>query len=294
MPQWINYHHLYYFKTIATEGSVSKAAEKLRLGQPTLSAQLKQFEDNLGIKLFDRQHKKLILTEQGKIAFDYAKNIFKMGHEMFEVLHDRFQPQKTSLHIGALDTIPKQIVLQMVKASLKIGPCQIALSEGPSDFLLRELSAHKIDLMVSNFIPNSNSFKGIHYRVIAKNNVIIYGSEKYRSLRKNFPQSVSNIPFILPNYDSKLRYDFDHWSKNQNLKIDILIEAQDIAIKKLMAVNGMGLLPTASHSVTKMLVNGDLIPIGEMSGVYEELVLITGDRKMANPVAAKIFKTFEI
>ena len=52
MNQWINYHHLFYFKAIAEEGTVSKAAEKLRLGQPTLSAQLKQLEDNLGVQLF--------------------------------------------------------------------------------------------------------------------------------------------------------------------------------------------------------------------------------------------------
>ncbi|NJL23969.1 MAG: LysR family transcriptional regulator [Calothrix sp. SM1_5_4] len=58
MSQWINYHHLLYFKTIAEENSVSKAAEKLRVGQPTLSAQLKQFEENLGVRLFERQHKK--------------------------------------------------------------------------------------------------------------------------------------------------------------------------------------------------------------------------------------------
>ncbi len=62
MSPWINYHHLFYFKTIAEEGSVSKAAGKLRIGQPTLSAQLKQFEDAIGVQLFERQHKKLLLT----------------------------------------------------------------------------------------------------------------------------------------------------------------------------------------------------------------------------------------
>lgn len=68
MFPWMNYHHLYYFKVIAEEGSVSKAAQKLHIGQPTLSAQLKQFEESLQITLFERQHKKLILTEQGKVA----------------------------------------------------------------------------------------------------------------------------------------------------------------------------------------------------------------------------------
>jgi LysR family transcriptional regulator, transcriptional activator of nhaA len=79
METWINYHHLFYFKVIAEEGSVSRAAEKLRLGQPTLSAQLRQLEESLGVRLFERRHKKLILTEQGKVALEYSKNIFRTG-----------------------------------------------------------------------------------------------------------------------------------------------------------------------------------------------------------------------
>ena len=61
MNHWIHDHHLFYIKTIAEEGTVSKAAEKLCLGQPTLSPHLKQFEDTLGVQLFERHHKKLVL-----------------------------------------------------------------------------------------------------------------------------------------------------------------------------------------------------------------------------------------
>ena len=122
MTNWINYHHLYYFKTVAEEGSVSKAAVKLSIGQPTLSAQLKLFEDTLGVPLFERRHKKLLLTEQGAVALEYSKNIFKMGSEMYEVLHDRLKPLKPSLHIASLDSVSKQVVLQLVKQALKISP----------------------------------------------------------------------------------------------------------------------------------------------------------------------------
>jgi LysR family transcriptional regulator, transcriptional activator of nhaA len=130
MSAWLNYHHLFYFKTIAEEGSVSKAAARLRLGQPTLSAQLKQFEDAIGVQLFERQHKKLLLTEQGRVALEYAKGIFRMGSEMMEAVHDRVQSAKPLLAIGALDSVPKQAVLQLVRAALKISPCQITLVEG--------------------------------------------------------------------------------------------------------------------------------------------------------------------
>lgn len=294
MSPWINYHHLFYFKTIAEEGSVSKAAEKLRIGQPTLSAQLKQFEDTLGVQLFERQHKKLFLTEQGKVALDYSKNIFRMGSEMYEVLHDRLKPLRPSLHLGSLDSVPKQIVLQLVRQAFKISPCQITLSEGKSDELLRELIAHKMDLIVTNFLPSGIDSKGLYPKSITKKNVAFYGAPKFKHLRKGFPQSISGQPMVLPTYDSKLRQDLDHWAKLNKIELNIVIESQDISVKKLMAVHEMGLIPTATHTVTEQVLNGGLIEIGQIKGVHEELFLVSAQRKIENPIAARLRDIFAI
>lgn len=294
MNQWINYHHLFYFKTIAEEGSVSKAAEKLRLGQPTLSAQLKQFEDTLGVQLFERLHKKLILTEQGKIALDYSKNIFRMGSEMYEVLHDRLKPLKPSLHLGALDSVPKQIVLQLVKHAFRVSPCQITLSEGKSDELLRELTSHRMDLMVTNFLPTGIDARGLYHKSITKKNVAFYGAPKFKALRKGFPKSISGEPMILPTYDSKLRQDLDHWAKLNKVELNIITESQDISVKKLMAVSELGLIPTATHTVTGQILSGELIEIGQLQGVHEELFLLTAQRKIENPIASKLRDSFVV
>ncbi len=294
MSPWINYHHLFYFKTIAEEGTVSKAAEKLRIGQPTLSAQLKQFEDTLGVQLFERQHKKLTLTEQGKVALDYSKNIFRMGSEMYEVLHDRLKPLKPSLHIGSLDSVSKQIVLQLVKHAFKISPCQVTLSEGKSDELLRELISHRMDLLVTNFLPTGTDGKGLYPKSIIKKNVAFYGAPKFKALRKGFPKSISGQPLILPTYDSKLRQDLDHWAKLQQIELNIVIESQDISVKKLMATSEMGLVATATHTVTGQILRGELIEIGQLQGVHEELFLVTAQRKIENPIAAKLRDTFTV
>lgn len=294
MSQWINYHHLFYFKTIAEEGTVSKAAEKLRLGQPTLSAQLKQFEESLGVQLFERKHNKLNLTEQGKVALDYSKNIFRMGSEMYEVLHDRLKPLKPSLHLGALDSVPKQIVLELVKHALRISPCQITLSEGKSDELLRELTAHRMDLMVTNFLPIGIDGKGLYPKLITKKNVAFYGAPKFKALKKGFPKSISGEPMILPTYDSKLRQDLDHWAKLNKIELNIITESQDISVKKLMAINELGLIPSATHTVTGQIARGELIEIGQLQGVHEELYLVTAQRKMENPIAAKLRDLFKL
>lgn len=294
MSHWMNYHHLFYFKTIAEEGTVSKAAEKLRLGQPTLSAQLKQFEDTLGVQLFERQHKKLILTEQGKVALDYSKNIFRMGSEMYEVLHDRLKPLRPTLHLGALDSVPKQIILQVVKHAFRISPCQLTLSEGKPEELLRELVAHRIDLMLTNFLPAGIDAKGLSPKSITKKNVAFYGAPKFKALRKGFPKSISGMPMIFPTYDSRLRQDLDHWGKLNKIELNIITESQDISVKKLMAVSELGLIPAATHTVTGQVLRGELVEIGQLQGVYEELFLVTANRKIENIIASKLKNSFVV
>ena len=101
MKAWLNYHHLFYFRAIATEGSVIKAARKLRLGQPTLSTQLKQFEDNLGQQLFERKGRTLQLTEAGQMVLEYANEIFALGDEMVEAINDRLHSGRVDVTIGA-------------------------------------------------------------------------------------------------------------------------------------------------------------------------------------------------
>ncbi|MBU6155203.1 MAG: LysR family transcriptional regulator, partial [Bdellovibrionales bacterium] len=180
MGFWLNYHHLLYFKTIAEEGTVSAAAKKLKIGQPTLSAQLKQFESSLGFPLFERQRKRLVLSEHGKIALEYAKTIFKQGSEMLEALNDGARTSKSTLHIGALDSVPKQVILKLVRFACRSTPCQVTLSEGKPDELMRELLAHRIDLLVTNILPSGTDAKGILPRSISKESVAIYGTSDFK------------------------------------------------------------------------------------------------------------------
>ncbi len=294
MSKWINYHHLFYFKTIAELGSISKAAEKLLLGQPTLSAQLKQFEENLGVQLFERQHKKLILTEHGKIALDYARNIFSLGGEMYEALHDRLRPSKMNISIGALDSIPKQVVLQLTETALKVAPCKITLIEGKFEDLLREVRAHKVDIAITNFLPHSEANKGLFHRSLSKRPVSVYGAPRFKTLAKNFPESLNEQPFVLPTFDSQLRYDIEHWMKLNGVNVDVIAETQDIALKKLMCTNNLAMIPASRPTVQRQLEARELVEIGQLSGVFEELFLICSERKISNPIAQALMKNYAI
>lgn len=291
---WLNYHHLYYFKVIATEGSIAKAAEKLKLGQPTLSAQLKQFEDSLGVRLFDRQHKKLILNETGKIVQDYANEIFKIGAEMVEVVHDKLPTKRMHVQIGALDSVPKHTTLEITKAAMRLGNCVVSILEGKADELLRELVNHKIDLILSNFVPILIESSGLYSRSLAKSPILICGSPKYKALKKDFPKSLSQRPFVLPTSHSKLRHDLEHYFRLADIHIDVVAETQDTAIQKLMGIEGIGLVPLPAAAVEDYLTKNELIEIGRLPGIYEELFLISASRKIANPVSSELMRSFSI
>src|SRR5579871_2706989 len=105
MPH-LNYHHLRYFWAIASEGSMSRAAERLNVSPSSLSVQLKAIESQLGQQLFDRQGKSLTLTEAGRIALRYANDIFRSGHELIEALSG-LHPDRKLLRIGAAATLSR-------------------------------------------------------------------------------------------------------------------------------------------------------------------------------------------
>src|SRR3989304_9486656 len=112
---WLNYHHLLYFWTVVREGGVSKAAEKLRLSQPTISAQVKMLEDALGERLFQRKGRTLVLTDVCRVVDRYADEIFTVGHELLETLKGQPSSRAPQLTVGVAKAVPKVVGYRLVR-----------------------------------------------------------------------------------------------------------------------------------------------------------------------------------
>ena len=291
MAQWLNYHHLFYFRMIANEGGIARAAEKLHIGQPTLSAQLKQLEEMVGKPLFERRNRKLILTEAGKSALEYANEIFRMGDEMLEVLKDKTPEDKAHLQIGALDSVPKKVILSIVMEAYKIGPCTVSILEGKGSELFRELRTHKVDLIVSNYPSQALEEAQVFSKSVAKLPVFVYGSEKFKNLKRGFPKSLSGKPFVFPTLHSKLRHDLNHFFKVHNIQTLSVAETQDTSLQRLLAEHGVGLAPLSQVDGEK---EQNLVRLGRLDNVHEEIWLISAQRKIENPIAAKLMNSLSL
>ena len=294
MRPWINYHHLLYFKTIALEGGIANAAKKLRLGQPTLSTQLKQFETTLGHALFDRSKRQLQLTEAGRLVLGYATEIFKLGDEMLDALSDRHVAAKLQVQVGVADAVPKHITLELFHHAQAKQECVVSLAEGHTNELLRELRAHRIDLVLSNDPPHASEGGGIYAKNIARMPVLVVGAKKYASLKSGFPASLNQQPLIMPAIQTKLRHAIDHYFKLNDITPNIVAEVQDTSLQKLMAAHGDGLIVLAAPAATELIGSRALVEIGTLPDVYDELWLFAGKRRLENPIAAKLMKEFRV
>ncbi len=112
--EWLNYHHLLYFWTVAREGGLAPAGKALRLSQSAISGQIRTLEDNLGHSLFERRGRKLEMTETGRVVFRYAEQIFGLGREMLDVVRERPVNLPMRLVVGISDVIPKHLVRNLL------------------------------------------------------------------------------------------------------------------------------------------------------------------------------------
>jgi LysR family transcriptional activator of nhaA len=136
---------------VAREGSIARAAEELMLSQPTISVQLKELETGLRRRLFDRVGRGLRLTDAGRIAFNYANEIFSLGQEMTDALEHQGAGRPLRLSVGVLDAIPKPLVRQLLAPALELmQPLRLICREDKADRLLADLAARRTDMVLSD------------------------------------------------------------------------------------------------------------------------------------------------
>jgi len=291
---WLNYHHLMYFRSIATEGSISKASEKLLVGQPALSAQLKQLEVSFDQKLFERRNRQLILTDAGKATLKYANQIHSLGGELLEVLQSKSHSIRPHITIGSLDSVPKSLVVNIIQSIRRFQDSHVTALDGTGDELYRQLTTHSIDVVVSNHLVIPSDDKSMFSRSLARLKIGVYGTKKFLGLKRGFPSSLKNQPLILPTLHSKLRHDIDHFFMNKNIPIQILSEAQDTTVQKLLACEGEGLILEPELAVKQMLKEKKLFKIGYIEGVYEEFFLSSTKRVVGNLIVTYLMNEYKL
>jgi LysR family transcriptional activator of nhaA len=291
--EWLNYHHLLYFWTVAKEGSIARACEKLRLAQPTISGQIRQLEASLGERLFRKQGRGLALTEIGQVVLEYADEIFGLGRELQDVLQGRPRGRPARVRIGISDMLPKLITYRILRPILDMpDAAQIVCDEDTPDNLLRQLADHRIDVMLSDApIPPNAPVKAFHH-LLGSSVATVFGVSKLAArYRRNFPASLNGAPFLLPIEGSALRRSLDQWFDAQQIRPRIVGEFQDRALMKAFGQGGAGLFAAPAAIEREILTHYRVGALGRIDAVVERFYAVSPERKLKHPAVVKITET---
>ncbi|MCY4179385.1 MAG: LysR family transcriptional regulator, partial [Litoreibacter sp.] len=232
----LNYHHLRYFREVATLGHLSQAADRLNVSQSALSIQIKQLEERLGHALFDRVGRRLELTEAGRIALDHADRIFGAGVELIAALNQDAAHQ-TPLRVGALSTLSRNFQLQFLRPLLSDTAASVVLRSARSQTLLDELETLTLDVVLTTELPQSDT--AFAAQKLAEQPVGLHGTPE-RVSAKSLKGLLETQPLILPT-ESVIRAGFENICAKLEITPRIAAEVDDMAMVRLLAREGVGL-----------------------------------------------------
>lgn len=288
--EWLNYHHLLYFWTVAREGGLAPAGKVLRLSQSAISGQVHRLEESLGQPLFERRGRKLEMTETGRVVYRYAEQIFGLGREMQEVVRERAVDRPLRLVVGISDVIPKLLVRKLLAPAFQQDQrLALVCHEEQFDRLLGSLAGHVLDVVIADAPVPPDSAKPLFNHVLGESTVTLVAPTKLApALRKNFPTSVAEVPLMLPLVGSALRRDLDAWMAREGVLPQIVAEAEDSALLKAFAADGMGAMFVPTVIAKTVARRYDLAEIAEIETVHERYYAITAARRLVHPAVIAI------
>ncbi len=289
--EWLNYHHLLYFYTVAREGSVTRAADALRLAQPTLSGQIRKLEEALDEKLLVRHGRGLVLTDAGQLVYRYAEEIFSTGREMMDALRGRPTSRPARLLVGVADVVPKLISYQLLKTALELDePVQLVLHEGKAEDLIAALGAQRFDMVLTDVPLNPQVVRVKAYNhPLGSCGVSFFATPALaRRHRRGFPRSLDAAPMLMPTSNTAMRHSLDRWFEGLGVRPEVVAEVEDTALMKVFGQHGAGIFAAPTAVADEVRASHGVQLVGETEEVREHFFVITVERRIMHPAVAAV------
>ncbi len=293
--EFLNYHHLRYFWMVAREGGLRKAAEKLNLSQPTISAQISALERSVGEKLFRRSGRSLVLTEAGRRAFEVAQEIFSLGQEFMDHVRGHRVSRALRLHAGISDSVPKLLAWEILAPAFRLKePVQVNCREGSAEDLLGALATGRLDVVIAGEpAPPSLAVKVHSHALGFCGTAFCAVPALAKRLRKGFPESLHGAPMLLPQANTAWRQLIDAWLHRQGIQPQLVAEFDDAALMKVAGAAGLGVVPVPERVLADASLRYGLARAGVAKDCRVSYFAITVQRRITHPAVSAMLGAFQ-
>jgi LysR family transcriptional activator of nhaA len=286
-----NYKHLYYFWVVAKEGGISRAANKLDMAVQTVSAQVRELERSLGYALLKPAGRGLVLTEAGLAAMQQADLIFLLGENLPTRVRDAVSAPTVRLAVGICDGLPKLVVHRLLLPVITEPHLRMVCHEGELDDLLGDLALHRLDIVMSDRPAPVNPNIKLYNHNMGSSTIGWYGTPSLvEAAIKNFPQSLADVPVLLPTAHTAVRDRLDQWFEQRAIRPRVVGEFEDSALLKTFGASGMGIFPAAEWVHDDLLAHFAVQRLGPCDGVNEHFFAIGTEKKVQHPLVQRLLQ----
>lgn len=280
----LNYKHLRYFQAVAHSGNLTRAAEQLFVSQSALSVQIRKLEEWLGHDLFERQGKRLVLTEAGRIALDHADAIFEVGDELISTLRETGPGSRQVLRVGALSTLSRNFQSAYLGPLFGDNNVLVVVRSGDLEKLLHDLENHDCDVVLTNVAPTRDSGREWLVNALAEQPVSLIGHPDRVEGDSSIETLLSEQPIIVPTMENSIRIAFDALCDRLGVRPTLRAEIDDMALIRVLVRGDMGLAVIPPIVVRDELATGRLKEFAQLEGLTETFYAITVKRRFPNPL----------
>ncbi|MFZ0256074.1 MAG: transcriptional activator NhaR [Gammaproteobacteria bacterium] len=286
----LNLKHLRYFWAVASNGSIASASEVLHVTPQTISGQLRELEEQVGAKLFQKAGRNLVLTDTGRLAFGYADEMFQLSNELQDVLAGRTPGSRLTLNVGIAMVVPKLLAYRVLEPVLSLQePILLVCNEAPLVDLLADLSTHKLDLVLADSPASPTLSIRAYNHPLGESGITFFAREpQAQRYRDDFPQGLDGAPMLMPTSSSALRRSLELWFERVNVRPLVVAEFEDRALMKAFGEAAAGIFTSPTVVQDDILHKYDVTVVGRTEEVKERFFAISTERKIKHPAISVI------
>ncbi len=249
------------FKTVADVASFSLAAQRLKLSQPSVSYQVKELEETLGLPLLDRLGKRVQLTEAGTILYGYARRMLDTLDEVSVELEEMRGIQRGSLRVGASTTVGIYLLPAALGAFKKLHPgLVISLEIGSRARVQEQVLRNELDLAVVG--PASKDADLAIIPFLSDELVVVApAGHPLASRRKLTLKDLADQPFIMREASSGSRWSLEKEARKAGAKLSVAMELGSNGAIKHAVESGLGLAVISRYAAALEFSSGRLVEL---------------------------------
>ena len=259
-------HQLELFREVARQGSFTRAAKALSIAQPTVSVQIKQLSQGIGLPLFEKVGRQLFLTEAGEVLLASCQELFDSLERMEMAMADLQGQRRGRLKLGVVTTAQYVVPKLLGNFCREYPDVDVSLQVLNHAQLTDRMARNCDDLYVLSHLPEDVD---LEFEPFVDNSLVVVAGRSHplalevkREEGRKIPiQQLANQDFVMRESGSGTRRAVEQHFARHHLSVQVRLELSTNEAIAQAVVSGLGMAVLSRHCLTSGIMNPDLVPL---------------------------------